>query len=503
MLKLTQKNILSLVHTNIKYIATAPLQTRCYALKKLKKSTPKKKIKKPEPMNATEALIQSFITRKTRLFEESDEDVPVQKKPKPKTKVAKVEPTKTPKEKAQLSTKDKARLESAKRERWHLRQKKQSIKDDDDSTLSQNQKFKRTPIKPEIISHIYKFGLPMMPKEVREKKDTGNLADVNIEVEIQDAIIDPDEQDPDTKMIDQILYEMVKDKTLAGDEEEDLANRYVKQPKQRTIKYPPPLNNPVVAAQVKLNQMPPNDPRRIKSKIDKICHECSNWVFDHKMRLVGKVDQKNSLQKFINGDGKGYQLPQIAFAGRSNVGKSSLVNSVTGRTSIVTSDRPGETQSLNFYRLGHLLTVVDLPGYGFAYAKEMKKQEWGELMKNYFVSCRGRLKVIYLLIDSRHGLKSNDCEMIKFFVENNVKFKIVMTKTDLVLISILAKRVYQVLRELKELTGKLFPFSDLILASSYTKSGIGYIKDDIVQVEARQVFENWQKDVKKNKVMFL
>ena len=123
-------------------------------------------------------------------------------------------------------------------------------------------------------------------------------------------------------------------------------------------------------------------------------------------------------------------LPEIAFAGRSNVGKSSLINALTGRKSLArASNEPGRTRELNFFNLGGRLRIVDLPGYGFAKAPKPVVERWTRLTQDYL---RGRvnLKRVLLLIDARHGLKAVDEGVMKALDEAAVSYQIVLTKAD-------------------------------------------------------------------------
>ena len=123
-------------------------------------------------------------------------------------------------------------------------------------------------------------------------------------------------------------------------------------------------------------------------------------------------------------------LPEVAFAGRSNVGKSSLVNALTGRRTLArVSATPGRTRQINFFDLAKTICLVDLPGYGFARVSKTMKDEWQGFAADYL---RGRptLKRVYLLIDARHGLKDSDRETMKNLDKAAVSYRIVLTKAD-------------------------------------------------------------------------
>lgn len=162
-------------------------------------------------------------------------------------------------------------------------------------------------------------------------------------------------------------------------------------------------------------------------------------------------------------------LPEIAFAGRSNVGKSSLLNSLTRQWGVVrTSDKPGLTQTINFFNLGSKLCLVDLPGYGFAYAKEEVKESWEELVKEY-VSTREGLKRVCLLIDTKWGMKPRDHELVDLMERSKTKYQIVLTKTDLVFPIDVARRAMQIEESLKTKKSAVQP---LMMVSSKTGAGI-------------------------------
>jgi len=124
--------------------------------------------------------------------------------------------------------------------------------------------------------------------------------------------------------------------------------------------------------------------------------------------------------------------PEVAFGGRSNVGKSSLINALTGRTSLArVSVTPGRTRELNFYTLGKdgALYLVDMPGYGYACASKSEVKGWTRLIGDYLKG-RQELKRVFLLIDARHGIKLSDKETMKLLDEAAVSYQVVLTKAD-------------------------------------------------------------------------
>lgn len=142
------------------------------------------------------------------------------------------------------------------------------------------------------------------------------------------------------------------------------------------------------------------------------------------------------------------ERPEIAFAGRSNVGKSSLVNALTGRTTLArTSSTPGRTQQLIFFDLGGRLTLTDLPGYGYARASKTDIKRWTALTRDYL---RGRpqLRRVCLLIDARHGTKEADRELMGMLDSAAVVFQLVLTKSDKVPAAELEGRIASVAAEI-------------------------------------------------------
>ncbi|UOR15773.1 ribosome biogenesis GTP-binding protein YihA/YsxC [Qipengyuania aquimaris] len=173
-------------------------------------------------------------------------------------------------------------------------------------------------------------------------------------------------------------------------------------------------------------------------------------------------------------------VPEIAFAGRSNVGKSSLLNALTGRKAIArTSVTPGRTQELNFFEVGEptQFRLVDMPGYGFAKAPVKVVEKWKNLVRTYL---RGRQVLVrnLVLVDSRHGLKDVDREMMKMLDEAAVGYRIVMTKADKIKASELAKTVAAVEAEAKK---HVAAYPHIHVTSSEKGMGIGELRAALLQ----------------------
>ena len=169
------------------------------------------------------------------------------------------------------------------------------------------------------------------------------------------------------------------------------------------------------------------------------------------------------------------EVPEIAFAGRSNVGKSSLLNALTGRKSIArTSVTPGRTQELNFFEVGDpiSLRLVDMPGYGFAKAPPSVTEKWRRLVRDFL---RGRvvLKRTLLLVDARHGLKPVDDDMMRMLDEAAVGYRVVLTKADKIKASELAAVVAATEAAARKRTAA---FPKIHVTSSEMKMGIAELR---------------------------
>ena len=154
------------------------------------------------------------------------------------------------------------------------------------------------------------------------------------------------------------------------------------------------------------------------------------------------------------------QLPEIAFAGKSNVGKSSLINALMNRKSYArTSATPGKTQTINFYNINEEMYLVDLPGYGYAKVSEQEKIKWGQLIERYLHGSK-QLKAVFLLIDIRHAPSANDKMMYHWIVEMGFHPIIIATKLDKIKRSQIKKQIKIVKQGLDLVPGTMvIPFS--------------------------------------------
>ena len=134
-------------------------------------------------------------------------------------------------------------------------------------------------------------------------------------------------------------------------------------------------------------------------------------------------------------------LPEVAFAGKSNVGKSSLINGLMNRKALArTSAQPGKTQTINFYKINDELDLVDLPGYGYARVTPAEKEKWGKMIENYLHTSHN-LKAVFLLIDIRHDPSANDRQMYEWILHNGYEPIIIATKMDKLKRSQISKHV--------------------------------------------------------------
>ena len=155
-----------------------------------------------------------------------------------------------------------------------------------------------------------------------------------------------------------------------------------------------------------------------------------------------------------------HTLPEIAFAGKSNVGKSSLINALMNRKALArTSAKPGKTQTINFYNINEEMYLVDLPGYGYAKVSEQEKAQWGKLIERYLHGSK-QLRAVFLLIDIRHEPSANDKMMYDWIIYNGYHPVIIATKLDKINRSQIQKNVKIVRQGLgMEKDGIIIPFS--------------------------------------------
>ncbi len=172
-------------------------------------------------------------------------------------------------------------------------------------------------------------------------------------------------------------------------------------------------------------------------------------------------------------------MPEIAFCGRSNVGKSSLLNAILGQKSLARiSKTPGRTRELNFFNLGDRLILVDMPGYGYARVPESERRNWDKFFPEY-LSTRDRLLRVFLLIDARHGIKHSDNQMMDLLDQTETAYQLVFTKSDEIL--------HQDFSALKESAENLQQAHQQIkfpahFVSSHKKTGIVELQAEILNI---------------------
>ena len=191
---------------------------------------------------------------------------------------------------------------------------------------------------------------------------------------------------------------------------------------------------------------------------------------------------------FVTAAGSIESLPkmrgiEIAFAGRSNVGKSSLINALTGRNALArTSHTPGRTQELIFFAADPNLTLVDMPGYGYAAAPKDIVKAWTQLIQDYLAG-RANLARVYVLIDARHGLKDADTPALDALGKAAVSHQIVLTKADQVKASELAERIAATEAALKK---RPAAFPKVLPTSSRTGDGVAELRAAIARLKAER-----------------
>jgi GTP-binding protein len=175
------------------------------------------------------------------------------------------------------------------------------------------------------------------------------------------------------------------------------------------------------------------------------------------------------------------EFPEIAFAGKSNVGKSSLINGLLNRKSLArTSSQPGKTQTINFYNINKELYFVDLPGYGYAQVSMEIRAKWGKMIERYLNKSQV-LKLVFLLIDIRHEPSENDCIMYNWIVENGYEPVIIATKLDKIKRSQIQKNLKIIRQKIQPVEGTtIIPFS------ATTKQG----RDEIWELIEERISSN-------------
>ena len=195
-------------------------------------------------------------------------------------------------------------------------------------------------------------------------------------------------------------------------------------------------------------------------------------------RTLNLFFSKNNFKgSFINVDQVPYvEYPEFCFIGRSNVGKSSIINAITKSKKLAkTSKTPGRTQHINLFLINNKINIVDLPGYGYAKISKAKREELTELIENYIIN-RKNLEEVFVLIDCKIGLKDSDIDIMDIISESNKKFSIILTKVDKCALNFIDRQNESLLSLLKNYKPK---FNKIFSTSSIKNIGIIDIQKEI------------------------
>ena len=173
--------------------------------------------------------------------------------------------------------------------------------------------------------------------------------------------------------------------------------------------------------------------------------------------IIRRADFITSMKEYGASPGKG--MPEIVFAGRSNVGKSSMINKLTGRSKLArTSADPGRTRLINVFRINDEINLIDLPGYGFARVSKQERLSWGKMMQDYFARTED-LAHVFHLVDIRHEPSQEDSEMNTFLRQAGIPFSIIATKADKISRGARLKYLAPICRALSVQPWQVIPFS--------------------------------------------
>jgi len=209
------------------------------------------------------------------------------------------------------------------------------------------------------------------------------------------------------------------------------------------------------------------------NEVDALDEEAGRLLFAKECTFVAGSERLEGLPPFT--------LPEVAFAGRSNVGKSSLLNALTNRSTLArVSNTPGRTRQLNFFDLDSRLLLVDMPGYGYAEASKADIKRWEKLIDAY-LSGRPTLARVMVLVDARHGLKAGDRDLMKRLDERAVSYQVVLTKGDQPKASDLAATAGTVAAELAKHPAA---HPDIMVTSSTTGAGMPELRARLAKLAA-------------------